>query len=65
MEATDLKSLKKALNKFGKTVVSRSRRKLKSNSKLAKSLGYNEPKIDTKKGTIELEFYAEDYANFV
>ena len=65
MEAIDLKSLKKALNKFGKTVVSRSRRKLKSNSKLAKSLGYNEPKIDTKKGTIELEFYAEDYANFV
>jgi len=65
MEATDLKSLKKALNRFGKTVVSKSRRKLKSDSKLAKSLDYSEPKIDTTKGIIELEFYAEDYANFV
>ena len=65
MEAKDLRSLKKALNRFGKTVVSKSRRKLKSNSKLSKSLGYSEPKIDTKRGIIELEFYAEDYANFV
>ena len=65
MKASELKNLKKALNRFGKSVVTRSRKKLKSNSKLAKSLGYTEPKIDTARGTIEMEFFAAEYANFV
>jgi len=63
MEARDLKSLKKALNKFGKSVITRSRKKINANSKLAKSLDYEV--IIGKNKEIEVLFYGEPYANFV
>ena len=54
----DLKAVKKALNLFGKTVVLKSKKKLKGNSSLAKSLDYH---LKVSKNSIEMDFLMNEY----
>ena len=54
----ELKELKEALEIFGKTVVLKAKKKLNSNSNLAKSLTH---KLKVSKNSIELSFLMEEY----
>tara|TARA_R110002111_G_scaffold217589_3_gene279937 strand:- start:26 stop:580 length:555 start_codon:yes stop_codon:yes gene_type:complete len=54
----DLKAVKEALNLFGKTVVLKSKKKLKGNSSLAKSLDYD---LKVSKNSIEMDFLMNEY----
>lgn len=61
MKSTDLKFVKNSLNAFAKDVIKKSRKKLKANSRLAKSL---DSKLRFKKGKFSLTFEMEEYGKF-
>ena len=54
----DLKAVKEALNKFAKTVVLKSKKKLKGNSSLVQSLDYH---LKVSKNSIEMDFLMNEY----
>ena len=57
----ELKELKQVLNIFGKTVIVNSKKKLDSNSSLARSLRYQ---LNETYGAIDFEFYMKQYGLF-
>jgi hypothetical protein len=63
MKANEMKALKKALNKFGKTVVSRSKKKRGTDSKLAKSISFDP--VEVTSDGFEIAFRMESYGKFV
>jgi len=62
MDANEMFYLKRALNKFAKTVVSKAKKKKGKESALAKSMKYE---LDVTKDDFELSFLMEDYGKFV
>ena len=61
MKSNDLKFLKNTFNSFAKDVIKKSRKKLKANSRLAKSLDYE---VEFVKGNLKLIFEQEEYGKF-
>ena len=61
MKSNDLKFVKNTFNAFAKDVIKKSRKKLKANSRLSKSLDH---KVSFKKGNLKLVFEMEEYGKF-
>jgi hypothetical protein len=58
----DAKNTKQYLEKFGKTVVDKSKKNLPQSQELKKSIDYDVPTATMK--SIDLDFYMEDYGEF-